>query len=124
MDEVEGKWIKVTDSAGDKVYSYMADDIRIHAVLAKDAYILEDGTKLDIWDHSDSTNYYLKDGTELLVEQTPCGPDNSYVVGVYSLDTMPEEAQEKVLTYYEEQGLIYDVEAELECAYKALNMKI
>ncbi len=108
---------KVTDSAGDKMDSYLADDIRIHAVLMKDAYILEDGTELDIWEQSDSANYCMKDGTELLVEQNPYGPDNSYVGGV-SLDTMAEAAQDKVLTYYQEQGLLYDVEAELERAYK------
>lgn len=107
---------KVTGSDGNKIDSYMADDIRIHAVLEKDAYLLENGTKLDIWKQSDSKNYCMKDGTELLVEQAPYGPHNSYVGGV-SLDTMPEAAQEKVLTYYEEQGLLYDVEAELERAY-------
>lgn len=108
---------KATGTDGSKMDSYLADDIRIHAVLEEDAYVLEDGTKLDIWKESDSINYQLKDGTKLLVEQTPYGPHNSYVGGVYSLDTMSEAAQEKVLTYYEEQGLLYDAGAELERAY-------
>lgn len=109
---------RVTDSAGTKMDSYLADDIRIHAAFMRDAYVLEDGTELDIWIQSDSSNYCMKDGTDLLVEQNPYGPDNSYVGGVYSLDTMPEAAQEKVLTYYQEQGMLYDVEVELERAYK------
>lgn len=116
-----GEKEKVVGTDGEKMDSYMTDDIRIHAVLAKDAFTLEDGTKLDIWEQSDSTNYCLKDGTELLVEQTPYGPDNSYVGGVYSLDMMPEAAQENVLAHYAEQGLLYDIEAELERAYADYN---
>lgn len=108
---------KATGTDGSKMDSYLVDDIRIHAVREEDAYVLEDGTKLDIWKQSDSISYCLKDGTELLIEQTPYGPHNSYVGGVYSLDTMSETAQEKILTYYEEQGLLYDVGAELERAY-------
>ncbi len=105
-------------SSGEKRELYFADEIRIHSVFEEDAQILQDGTQLDIWKQSDSISYHLKDGTELLIEQTPCGPHNSYVGGVDSLETMPEAAQEKVLAFYEGQGLLYQVPDELERAYQ------
>ena len=108
---------RVTSSDGKKMNSYTADNIQIDAVLMEDVFVLEDGTVLDAWERSNSTNYQLKDGTELLVDQTPYGPHNSYVGGVESLDTMPEAAQGNILSYYEKQGILYDLNEELERAY-------
>lgn len=46
-----------------------------------------------------------------------CGPDNVYVGGIENFDALEENTQKKVLAYYEEQGLLYDIDSELERAY-------
>lgn len=47
------------------------------------------------------------------------GPDNVHSGTVESLDTLPEEAQQKIKTYFDEQGILYDVFVTLENAYDA-----
>lgn len=63
--------------------------------------------------------YKLSDGTELLTESDPVGPENAAVDGVACLDDLNEEARTAICAYYEQQGLLYNLEAELRSAYAA-----
>lgn len=107
----------LTTGDGKDIKSYTAHDIRITAFLTRDALKLADGKSIDIWSHSGRTVYQLNDGTELLDIRDPFGPNNVYVGGIESFDDLDESAQSNVLSYYANQGLLYDVDIELERAY-------
>ena len=114
--EVEDTEVTVTglrDGAG-----YIAGEIEISGARREQGITLSDGTAVEIWDTAFfGTNYILSDGTELLREIKPSGPQNVYVGGVESFDQLSDPAQEAVAAYYAEQGLRYDVEVVLERAY-------
>ncbi len=78
-----------------------------------------DGESADLWwrDYSVDEYYKLADGTTLLIIQQPSGPENVSVAGVESFADLGESAQKAVLSYYDERGLLYDTQAELEKAY-------
>lgn len=86
-----------------------------------DALTLAGGTTLDLWqqDLFSRNSYRLKDGTEILKEELPSGPENVYVAGRESIHDLPEAAQAAISAYYEERGLLYDLTAEAEKAYNA-----
>ena len=65
------------------------------------------------------SRYKLSNGTELLWEQHPVGPDRVHVAGQESLDDLSPAAQEAVRAYYDAQGLLYRTYDELENAYAA-----
>ena len=100
-----------------KIDAYIANDIQISAVLTKAAIRLSDGTSADMWEYSSYSVYQLSDGTELLRVQTPSGPNHVYVGGIESFDDLSEAAKANVLDFYADQGLLYDVNSELERAY-------
>lgn len=102
---------------GKEMKAYTADVIRIIALLKRDALKLADGKSFDIWKRSGKTVYQLNDGAELLEVRDPSGPNNVYVGGIESFDDLGEEAQTNVLTYYNNRGLLYDVNIELERVY-------
>ena len=105
-------------AGGKKISAYQADTIRITGYLVPDAVTLSDGTPLDAWKTSMfGTTYRLRDGTELLREDAPSGPENHYVAGLESFDDLSEAAKPTVRQYYEEQGALYDLQAELERAW-------
>ena len=91
----------------------------VRGLVERNAGTLSDGTPLDIMRESRRHTYRLADGTELLAVMDSSGPDNCYVGGIESFDDLSETAKEKVLAYYEAQGILYDEEAELERAYAA-----
>ena len=76
-----------------------------------------DGTEVGIWADGGDNSYRLSDGTELLRENRPSGPQNVHVGGVEGFDQLSAPAREAVAAYYAEQGLLYDVEEVLERAY-------
>ena len=98
---------------------YMAKEIGILGIPTEDVYVLEDGIRLEIWQESNGIEYRLDDGTVLVEDDIPHGPENSYVQGVDSFEQLTKAAQEKISTYYEEQGLLYDINTELERAYSS-----
>lgn len=106
---------------GGKIRAYESYHISIMAILRRNAAELADGTALDILDHGvfSGVTYCLTDGTELLWVRRPSGPEHHYVGGLESFDDLSETAQEKVRAWYEERGLLYDEEEELEKAYAA-----
>lgn len=93
----------------------VADVIWIHARLKQDVMQLPDGTPIDVWEHTGYRDYCLKDGTVLLMEETPNGPESAsgWNELLYSED-FPETAQQEILDYYAEMGLRYDVREILE----------
>ena len=90
------------------------DELRIPG-----GYTLDDGTQLDLRQGYRQHSYYLPDGTELLCVSTPVGPENVTVLGTEVLGSLSEEAQEKILSYYRDQGILYDEFQVLEDAYDA-----
>lgn len=83
------------------------------------AVTFSDGASVDRWqnDRGDSL-YKLPDGTELLRESPPAGPENVHVIGQESFDRLSRTAQAAISAYYEAQGRLYEVEAQLERAYQ------
>lgn len=92
-------------------------------VLAEErAAVLPDGTAVDLWRRESFTgwnSYRLSDGTELLEEDGPIGPEDVTAGGVDNFGQLGEAAQTAIGAYYEDQGLLYDLQAELERAYGA-----
>lgn len=86
----------------------------------EDALILSDGTAVDRWQkgYSGYDFYKLKDGTELLREEHPSGPENVYVGGRESFTSLPEHTAKAISAYYDDMGLLYDLETEVEGAYQ------
>ena len=86
----------------------------------ENALVLSDGTAVDRWQkgYSGYDFYKLKDGTELLREEHPSGPENVYVGGRESFDDLPEATAKAISAYYEDLGLLYDLETEVEGAYQ------
>ena len=97
---------------------YLADRICVESVELPQKYPLPDGTGLTVRKDYNFTIYIAPDGTEILREQDPIGPENVSVGGIPSLDTLPDNTQTAILFYYEALGSRYDLDAELERAYQ------
>ena len=115
---VHGKSQAVTTQSGEKLKAYAADFVDITSALLPETLSLSDGTVLSIRQTGSSKFYYLPDGTELLRQEHSSGPDNVYVGGLESFNDLSDTAKEKILAYYDEQGLLYNIQDELENAYK------
>ncbi len=88
--------------------------------------IFPDGEFVNLWktNRTEQDIYKLSDGTSLLRVNEQSGPANVYVGGIESFDNLSENAQNTVSTFYEEQGLLYNLQSELEKAYSEyLNCK-
>jgi len=117
----EGRTDSIPTVDGTQVKAYHADSvIQIDAYLVSEAAILSDGTVLDAWKTGPfGTTYQTMDGVELLREEAPNGPKNHYVMNMESFDDLSETAKSKVTEFYEKQGKLYDLQAELERAWAA-----
>ena len=102
---------------GNKVTAYNATHIEVEACRLPDTARLSDGTELEVWQSSRYLTYFLPDGTELLRVNTPVGPSADYMVGQESLDSLSDQARNKILAWYDDRGLLYDEQAELEKTY-------
>ncbi len=111
----------VTTADGKRVKAYHADlSIKIDAYLIPQAAVLSDGTVLDVWKESQlGSTYQTQDGIALLREDGPSGPENNYIEGLESFDDLSEEAKLSVAEFFESQGKLYDLQAELERAWAA-----
>ena len=96
-----------------------ATEVQIEYLRVPGVYTLEDGTQVDRLIGSTYSFYCLADGTELLMVRDTIGPDNVHSGTVESLDELPEEAQQNIKMYFDEQGILYDVFTTLENAYDA-----
>lgn len=95
-----------------------SDRIYVESMILPEPYVLEDGTKLTVRKDFTHTTYFTPNDIDILWEQEPVGPHNVSVGGLPTFDMLSEQAQEAILAYYEEQGLLYDLDAELEKAYQ------
>lgn len=110
----------LTTKDGKEITAYPAMRVSINGLLSRNALSLSDGTSVNVVkQHMLGTKYQLPDGTELLLEQTAFGPDRVHVAGIESFDHLSEPAKAAILSFYEDQGLLYDVQDELENAYAA-----
>ncbi|WP_018305859.1 hypothetical protein [Desulfitobacterium hafniense] len=89
------------------------------AMVEEKVMTFSDGESVNLWRRGPFGHaaYKLSNETTLLLVQDPAGPANVYVGGVESLDDLSESAQRAVCAFYEEQGLLYNVQSELENAY-------
>jgi len=106
----------VTDGQGNSIPAYGVSQLTIEEVFQKDM-TLSDGTAVEVWQSGWYTGYRLSDGTELLREQRPAGPEEVHVMGLESLNDLNEAARANIVAFYDAQGLLYDVQATLEQAY-------
>ena len=111
---------EIQSAAGDaRITAYEASQIRIAGQLLRGAATLQDGTPADLLEDRvwPGHTWQLADGTELLRVNVPYGPEYSAVGGIDGWDTLNEAAQEQVLAFYRQRGLLYDEQAELEKVY-------
>ena len=116
---VTGDPADLTANDGTDLPAYEASEVQITQVRLAETITLSDGTEVEIWQGSRDNRYKLSNGTELLWEQHPVGPDRVHVAGQESLDDLSPAAQEAVRAYYDAQGLLYRTYDELENAYAA-----
>lgn len=116
---VAGPKKRVTTAKGTTAAAWPAVQVEVQGRLHPEPVTLPDGTGVQVWQYARDTVYTLADGTELLRVDTPIGPGDVYTGGVERLDQLPQQAQKKILAFYEAQGLLYDERAELERAYEA-----
>lgn len=113
--DVDGMMVSVT--CRKRNGEWMASQVQIERLRIRDYYALDDGSMVDLIIGLYENVYCLGNITELLVVRKPVGPDNVQVVGQESLATLPEEAQQNIMAYYDAQGLLYDEFQTLEDAY-------
>lgn len=109
----EGLRQSFTTQSGESIAAYTARTVFIDGCLTPETATLSDGTLVNIWQTSFGHLYILPDGTELLRVNPLHGPGNGE-----SLDTLNETAQANIVNYYEAQGLLYDVQTELQRVYE------
>lgn len=115
--EYNGGKTTLTTDGGETLPAYTAWFVAVNGYLLPNAAALRDGTPLDLFRWTSGTSYRLKDGTDLLYVRDPAGPENSIVAGQESYNDLSETAQKNVSAYFQERGLLYDVEEELEKSY-------
>lgn len=111
----------LTTDGGARLPAYEAERVYITGWLERGAVTMRDGTPVDVLTRDPGPRagriYLLADGTELLWVNAPYGPERSYTEGVESFDTLNEAAQRAVSGYYEQSGLLYDEQEQLEKVY-------
>lgn len=98
--------------------AWLADRVCVESIQLPEGYTLSDGTELTVRRDYIYTTYMTADGVELLREEEPVGPDNVSVGGLPSLADLSGEAQQAIMAHYAELGLLYDLDEEIEKAYR------
>ncbi len=106
-----GRRQTLTTAGGEELAAWEASRLRITGRLLRGAVTMPDGTALDVLDMGEARRYRTADGTELLLVRNP---ENRYAENIGSLG---EAAQERVVSWYEERGVLYDEGAALEKVY-------
>ncbi len=106
-----GKKKTLTTQSGAEIAAWEASRLRMTGRLLRGAAAMPDGTALDVLDMGETRRYRTADGTELLRVRNP---RNRYAENVGALS---EAAQERVVSWYEERGALYDEGAALEKVY-------
>lgn len=119
-EEFQDNWqnCRVQVSWSKKQGERIAEIIWVDAVLRRNVQQLSDGTAIDVWDYNGWREYCLEDGTTLLMEENPGGPEsNSYWNELLYNEEFPAAAQQGIVDYYEQMGLRYDIPSLLEDAW-------
>lgn len=101
-------------SGGDPV-ALTASSVQIDAARQPEGLPLADGTSLSVWQASFDREYCAPDGTVLLEERLGGKAADT----LESVPGLTEEAKGNILAFYEAQGLLYDLPAQLERAWAA-----
>ncbi|MBQ6834171.1 MAG: hypothetical protein IJO55_07130 [Lachnospiraceae bacterium] len=111
--------IEMIDAFGQPISVYEVETLYIDGMkMEDDQLVMEDGTVVEAWRGYRYTMYQLEDGTEILREDLPVGPDEVENNGT-NLDELNDDAKALIFAYYEEQGEQYSVEEEVKAAYQA-----
>lgn len=92
-----------------------ASSVQIDAAQQPEGLTLADGTSLSVWQASFDREYCAPDGTVLLEERL----GSEAADAIESVAGLSEEAKENILGFYEAQGILYDLPAQLEQAHAA-----
>lgn len=92
-----------------------ASSVQIDAAQQPEGMTLADGTSLSVWQASFDREYCAPDGTVLLEERL----GSEAADAIESVAGLSEEAKENILGFYEAQGILYDLPAQLEKAHAA-----
>lgn len=94
-----------------------AGSVQIDAARQPEGLTLADGTSLSVWQASFDREYCAPDGTVLLEEQL----GSEAADALENAAGLSQEAKENILSFYEAQGILYDLPAQLETAWAAYN---
>lgn len=92
-----------------------ASSVQIDAAQQPEGLTLADGTSLSVWQASFDREYCAPDGTVLL--EVRLGSEAADAIE--SVAGLAEEAKGNILDFYEAQGILYDLPAQLEKAHAA-----
>lgn len=92
-----------------------AGSVQIDAARQPEGLTLADGTCLSVWQASFDREYCAPDGTVLLEERLSGEAADT----IESVPGLTEAAKENILAFYEAQGILYDLHAQLERAWAA-----
>ncbi|WP_394978747.1 hypothetical protein [Candidatus Allofournierella excrementavium] len=95
--------------------SLTAGSVQIDAARQPEGLTLADGTSLSVWQASFDREYCAPDGTVLLEEQL----GSEAADALENAAGLSQEAKENILAFYEAQGILYDLPAQLERAWAA-----
>ena len=92
-----------------------AGSVQIDAAQQPEGLTLADGTSLSVWQASFDREYCAPDGTLLLEERL----GSEAADALENAAGLSQEAKENILAFYEAQGILYDLHAQLERAWAA-----
>lgn len=92
-----------------------AGSVQIDAAQQPEGLTLAGGTSLSVWQASFDREYCAPDGTVLLEERL----GSEAADALENVSSLTEEVKENNLAFYEAQGILYDLPAQLERAWAA-----
>ena len=93
--------------------AYHAKLVELTAYQTSDTLPLSDGTQVEVWQGTMESLYALPQGPVLLEVHDPVGPGQDE-----QLLQLPQEVQDRILDYYTQFPLAYDLQSELNRAYQ------
>ncbi len=120
-DLYSGNWpalrlsVKGRASLFGKPVTLTASSVQIDAAQQPGGLTLADGTSLSVWQASFDREYCAPDGTLLLEERL----GSEAADALENAAGLSQEAKENILAFYEAQGILYDLHAQLERAWAA-----
>lgn len=100
---------------GGEPVALTASSVQIDAARQPEGLTLAGGTSLSVWQASFDREYCAPDGTVLLEERLSGKAADT----IESVPGLTEAAKENILAFYEAQGILYDLPAQLEMAWAA-----